>query len=311
MFFTGFMFLSLATQNVFLYAIIYTKPIYQLLAGVGVTSGTITSALDALLFILIFLLYFRYLFGFFMRNFERQADAYAYTQSVSAGPLISTFRKIGFASGQPMDKPNWHHFSLGERIRFLEKCESDPSYISRHDRKIKTGIAAYVAGLVLIGIFGYQLQYSESGKTFYRETLIHYIEGELREDPGNQAVLKVLGLLYTEKGDQAQAKNEPEQAVTAYEQALRYDTNNPYALNNLAWLYATSETEQYFKPQRALSLSLAAVQLERSAQILDTLAECYYINGNNEAAINAATEALEIATGNKKYFQDQLARFKR
>lgn len=309
MFFTGFMLLSLATQNVFLYAIIYTKPIYRLLAGFGVTAATITSAMDALLFILIFLVYFRYIFGFFMRNFERQADAYVYTQFTSAWPLISTLRKIGFASGQPMDKPNWHHFSLGERIRFLEKCETDRSQIRRHDRKIKTGIAVYIAGLILIGIFGYQLQYSEGGRTFYRETLIRYIEGDLKDNPDNPAVLKVLGLLYTEKGDQAQAKKDVEAAAAAYEQSLRYDIQNPYALNNLAWLYAKSETEKFRNPQRALSLALAAVRLERSAQILDTLAECYYINGQHEAALSAATEALTLATENRKYFQDQLARF--
>ncbi|MDX9787580.1 MAG: M48 family metalloprotease [Desulfobacterales bacterium] len=311
MFFTGFMFLSLATQNVFLYAILYTQPIYRLLTGFGVSAATITSALDALLFILIFIVYFRYLFGFFMRNFERQADAYVYTQLDSAGPLVSTLKKIGLASGQPMDKPNWHHFSIGERIRFLETCETDRSRISRHDRKIKTGIAAYILGFFLIGSFGYQLQYSEGGKTFYRETLIRYIESQLKEDPSNPAVLKVLGLLYTEKGDQAQAKKEFDQAVTAYEQSLRYDMHNPYALNNLAWLYATSEAEKFRNPQRALSLALAAARLERSAQILDTLAECYYINGDKEAAISAATEALRSATENRNYFQDQLERFKR
>lgn len=302
MFFTGFMLLSFAFQNVFVYSLLYTKPIYRFLAGYGILPGTIKSAMDAVIFILIFLVYFRFIFGFFMRNFERQADTYVYTLFPSAAPLISTLKKIAFASGQPADKPNWHHFSIGERVRFLEKCEADRGWIATHNRKLKISIAVYLAGLLFISAAGYQFNYGKDGQAFFRHQLVRYIQNELSTAPDNPLLLSVLGDLFYE------AKNFKE-TVSAYERSLSHGPENPHVLNNLAWLYATCEDEGIRNPQRALQLSLQAVELERSAQVLDTLAESHFANGEIEAAIATERIALEVAKENREYYLKQLERF--
>jgi Zn-dependent protease with chaperone function len=302
MFFTGFMLLSFAFQNVFVYSLLYTKPIFRFLAGYGLPPGTIKSAMDAVIFILIFLIYFRYIFGFFMRNFERQADTYVYTLFQSAAPLISTLKKIAFASGQPADKPNWHHFSIRERVRFLEKCETDRGWIATHDRKLKIGIAVYLTSLLFIITAGYQVNYGKDGQAFFRHQLIQYIQNELSATPDNPLLLSVLGDLFYE------AKNFKE-TVSAYEKSLSHAPENPHVLNNLAWLYATCEDESIRNPKRALQLSLQAVERERSAQVLDTLAESHFANGEIEAAIAAERTALELAKENREYYLKQLERF--
>ena len=71
-----------------------------------------------------------------MRNFERQADTHVYALFDSSKPLIATLKKIAVASGQPPDKPDWHHFSIKERIDFLQRCETDKTWITRQNRKI-------------------------------------------------------------------------------------------------------------------------------------------------------------------------------
>ncbi|MFH0725270.1 MAG: M48 family metalloprotease [Pseudomonadota bacterium] len=302
MFFSGFMLLSLAFQNVFVYSLLYTKPIYRFLGEYGILPGTVKSAMDAVVFILVFLLYFRFVFGFFMRHFERQADTYVYALFESAAPLISTLKKIAFASGQPADKPNWHHFSIGERVRFLEKCEADRSWIATHNRKLKICIAVYLAGLLFIFAAGYQFNYGENGQAFFRHQLVRYLKSELSTTPGNPLLLSVLGDLYYE------AKNFQE-TVAAYEKSLSHAPENPHVLNNLAWLYATCEDEGIRNPKRALQLSLLAVERERSAQVLDTLAESHFANGEIEAAIVTERMALELAKENREYFRKQLERF--
>ena len=81
-----------------------------------------------------------------MRNFERQADIYAFSTIGTPQPLISTFEKISLSSGQSPEKPNWHHFSIQERISYLIKCAADKTWIDRHNAKIKKSILIYFSG---------------------------------------------------------------------------------------------------------------------------------------------------------------------
>ncbi len=76
-------------------------------------------------FLILLLLYFRFIFGYFIRNFERQADLYVIKILGSGRALISAFDRIAGTSGESKKKPNWHHFGIGERIDTLERCEGE------------------------------------------------------------------------------------------------------------------------------------------------------------------------------------------
>jgi Zn-dependent protease with chaperone function len=151
-FFIGYMVIAYATFDLIVYLIIFSEPIYRFVFTTGISRTTVTTGLLSLAIIFNFLVYFRFIFGYFMRNFERQADASVYGLFTSAGPLISTFEKIVAVSGHSPDKPNWHHFSIGQRVDFLKRCEADRSWIRRHDRRIKTSIAIYVATMLVVGV---------------------------------------------------------------------------------------------------------------------------------------------------------------
>lgn len=304
LFFTGYLLLSLATFDLIVYTILYSRPLYSLTGRLGLNQATVTPVIFSLVMIVLFLVYFRYIFGFFMRNFERQADCFVYSLFNSAAPLISTLQKIALTSGQPPDKPNWHHFSISQRIDYLKRCEADKSWITRQDRKIRKSIGIYLVGIVLVGTIGYHLNFGETGRRLNAHFLENIILGELAKTPDNPDLHSMLGDLYYA------AKKYPE-TIQAYTAALRLEPDNPQVLNNLAWLYATCEDTHLRDPRKALSLSRAAVRLDPTPHVLDTLAESYFINGRLEEAVAAASRALSLARSNRSYYEDQLRKFEK
>jgi len=302
-FFIGYIFLSYTIFDLLIYFIIYTDPVYRLISSSGINRDTIISAVFSLIIIIIFFIYFRYIFGYFMRNFERQADTYVYALFPSAKPLISTFKKIAATTGQPPDRPNWHHFSIKERIEYLNLCEEDKTCIIRQDRKIKKSIAAYLAAIVIIGGIGYNLNYGETGKKLSKHFIEKILLREINKTPDDPHLYSNLGDLYYNINDYTET-------IRAYEKSIDLKPDNPHVLNNLAWLYATCDDKNLRNPERALNFALKAAALEESPHILDTLAESYYINGQLEKAVSAELHALRIAKKERLYYENQLKKFK-
>ncbi len=302
-FFVGYMLVSFATFDMLIYFIFFAEPIYSFLNSIGLEQATVTSSIFSLIIILIFLIYFRYIFGYFMRNFERQADTYVYALFDSAQPLISTLEKIAVTSGQPRDKPNWHHFSIKKRVDYLKKCEADRTWVTRHDSKIKKSIAVYMMGILIMGGIGYNLNFGETGKKLNRHFFEKIIQRELDKNPDSPNHYTMLGDLYYSNQNYSKA-------IKAYEQSIALAPDNPQGLNNLAWLYATCEVERFRDPKKALKLAQKAAEIEKSPHILDTLAESFYVNSQFEKAVAAEMGALDLATKNRTHYENQLAKFK-
>jgi Zn-dependent protease with chaperone function len=303
MFFVGYMLLSYVAFDMILFGILYAEPVYWFIQKTGFNQNTVFSAIFSLVIIIVFLVYFRFIFGFFMRNFERQADAYVFSLFDSAQPLISTLQKIVTTSGQSADRPNWHHFSIKERIDYLRKCEIDRQWISKHHRKVKKGIGIFLAGMLLIGVIGYQLNLGVVGEKLNQNFLEKVITRELEKSPDNPNLYRLLGDLFYNRRDYEGVK-------FAYEKAIELRLNDPHVLNNLAWLYATCEIESLRNPERALNLAKLAAKIEPSSYVFDTLAESYFVNGMYPEAIEAAGRALKLAKSNHAYYRGQLEKFR-
>ena len=302
-FFIGYMVIAYATFDLIVYLIVFSEPIYRFVFLTGISRTAVTTGLLSLAIIFNFLIYFRFIFGYFMRNFERQADAFVYTLFENAAPLISTFNKIVTASGQSADKPNWHHFSIRQRVDFLMRCETDRAQIRSHDRKVRNSIAVYAVAMILVGIAGYQLNYGQTGKRLNEKFFETIILKEISRGGDNDAGL--YGML----GDLYFGRDNFEQAASAYRRALELGPDNALVLNNYAWLLATCEVPSYRNPQMALAMARRAATLERSPHVMDTLAESLYINGFIEEAIAAAAAARSLAKTNISYYNGQLERF--
>ena len=304
LFFVGYMIISFSFMDLIVYAMIYLDPLIKAFNRMGFNPVTVTSILFTLVIITTFLIYFRFIFGFFMRNFERQADAYVYTIFGTGMSLVSTLRKISITGRQSPDKPNWHHFSITERINYLKDCEQDRTHIHRQNKKIRKSIGIYLAGLILIGSVGYQLNYGEAGTVLNTHYFEKVIIKELEKRPDNAD-------LYTMMGDLYFSRNNYGDAALQYEKAIELARRHSRAMNNLAWLYATCEDVSFRNPERALALAKRAVAVDRQAHILDTLAESLFINGEIAAALATEKEALSMAKKDKSYYQQQIEKFEK
>jgi len=301
-FLAGYMVVTFAVFDLVLYAGIYTVTFQQIPALTGISETTVFSVMLGVVLIALFVFYFRFVFGFFMRNFERQADAHVFAFFGSAADLIRTFHKISLFSGQAADKPNWHHFSISQRIGFLQRCEADRRWIGLQDRKIRRALAIFAAGLALVAGLGYQLKFGEAGRRINRHFSETILLRMIDRRPHDPFLLGALGDLHYSRNDLAVARQ-------SYEQALALDPANTNVLNNLAWLYATSTDARLRNPARALDLAMAAARLRPESHVLDTLAESYFANGRYEEALAAARRALGAGGGDRAYLEGQITRF--
>lgn len=302
-FFVGYLVIAFSALDLIIYAVLYSSAAFGWFGSEAPGQSTSLSVMFSMATITIFFIYFRFIFGYFMRNFERQADIYVYSLLSSAQPLISTLNKIAASSGQSPDKPNWHHFSISERVDYLDRCENDRSWIARHHRKIRFSMFAFLAAMILIGWGGYKLHYGSAGRALSSGIFAKFIDNRIQENPDNPD-------LYLMRGDLDQSSGNLDGAVSAYKTALSLDPEDPRALNNLAWLYATAEKPRYYNPEKALELARLAASISRAPHILDTLAESYFANGMYRKAVELAEEALAGARENQSYYRKQLKKFK-
>ncbi|MGD8371603.1 MAG: M48 family metalloprotease [Syntrophobacterales bacterium] len=264
---------------------------------------TFISVLSTLPLLLLLVFYFRFLFGFFIRNFERQADLYVFGVMGRPFPLISALEKVALYSGNIRDVPSWHHFSIKQRVDFLAAAESNRSLLRRHRLKLRRALVGYLAGVAAVGAIGYLFHIGALGTNLNEQLNIKVLTSLVQLEPKNPQVRLRLGTLYY-------SRNNLTDAVFHLERGLELDPDNLEIINNLAWILATSKERAFFQPQRALALAQKAAAGSQEAYILDTLAEAYHVNGQTEEALAAAEQALAVASENRSYYMKQVERFR-
>jgi hypothetical protein len=110
-----------------------------------------------------------------------------------------------------------------------------------------------------------------------------------------------------EQAKQSVTAGNLEEAIRRYRQALNADPKAPEALDQLAWLLATSPRPELRQGAEAVTLATRAVQLTdwRSAALIATLAAAYAETGRFDQAVETSRNAYSLAhvTG-----QDEAAR---
>ena len=300
--FLGFGLLTQVSGAPLLLLLLSSDLFYRLITLTGASPDTILALASACIIFALMLGYFRFVFGFFMRNFERQADLYALAAMGHASPLIRVFEKIALLSGNIRDLPSWHHFGLGQRIDYLRRCEENPAWIPRHHRRVYLALGLY-ALIMLAGIAAaWQMPQDLLGdapKARFAEAII---QQKIREQPNN-------GLWFQLLGDLQYSRSQEEAAMDAYEHALRLAPANTEALNNLAWLLLTAQEPALRNPERALLLAQKAADETRIPHVLDTLATAYWANDNPTEALAIEAEALARAGTHKEFYRSQMEKF--
>lgn len=94
-------------------------------------------------YLVIFGLYFRFVFGFYSRLFERQADLHAAVVGIPLKNMIHALDHIAIVTGNTHNHPSWHHYSVKERIEYLESVIENPSKANTHHQRVRLWVCAY------------------------------------------------------------------------------------------------------------------------------------------------------------------------
>ncbi len=300
LFILGYMVVSFGLFDIFVYFFAAQPFILELAERAEGNSGSLFQLLVSLPILLSIFLYFRYVIGFFMRNFERQADLHSALTMETPRPVISSLEKIALLSGKSRELPSWHHFSIKERVDYLWRFFSEPGLARRHNRFLRINFVLYLICIIGLGylvnskVMRQNINYALIGKT---------LEQQLAKEPDNIVLYENVAMIYHEMG-------RLKEAIETYKKVIRLDPSRAAALNNLAWIMVTAPDKDLRDRRHALALAKEAVELERSPVFLDTLAEAYYENDMIPEAIDTIKEAISAATENKKYYEEQLAKFK-
>jgi len=275
---------------------------YRIMLFLNVSPGKFMALFSAVPLLILMLLYFRFFFGFFMRNFERQADLYSCRTMRDISPMVRVLEKIAWLSGHSRDLPSWHHFSIGQRIDFLRKCRYRPWVGRRHDLKVYISLVLYGLLLGAGGLLLWRLPDELLQGAPREKFAMAILEEKVRAEPQNYLWRQLLGDLH------AQGKREAE-AVGRYEQALALAPENSAVLNNFAWLLVTSKDQAVRNPPRGLALARQAVASQEQGYVLDTLATALWVNGLTEQAVAAEMRAMALDPAGRDYYRRQMARF--
>ncbi len=267
------------------------------------THDTTVLSLSGLVFpAVVIILYFRLFFGALSRNFERQADLFVFEVVGHPFALISSLEKISRVGGHVKDQPNWHHFSISQRINFLVDCVKDQRCRDFHDKKVRrikgTLIAFVCVSLLLLGA----INLPPIKNTVELKFLEKQVQRIMAKNPHQvELPLALADILF--------AKKNYRRAEHLYQLIIQNNPDNATALNNLAWLYATADDSSLRDNKKALALAQKAASLTREPHILDTLAEAYFINGNTEEALKAIEEAIVLKPADLAYYYKQKQKF--
>jgi len=92
-------------------------------------------------------------------------------------------------------------------------------------------------------------------------------------------------------------------ALKDYSTAVSMNPKDANVHNNLAWLYATAKDEKVKDNLKALEHAVKASSLsdEKNAEILDTLAMVYFVNGKIKDAVETEHKALKLEPENERF----------
>lgn len=297
----GYMVLALALAGLLWKLMISWTAAADWVAGLNLDGFSLDTVVIMLPMLVWLVVYFRFVFGFFMRNFERQADLFA-AALVGAEPLIRAFNRIAAVSGMNPKTPSWHHFSIYRRVRTLTRFSVDPELIKRHAVMLKRSMIAYAGLIALVIIIGWPSGLFSNLGAVSLEKALTELDEFIQTHPGDPApfLYKAQILLRLDR---------QKEALAAYNQAIHRDPNNAAALNDSAWIMVAGPKELHDYPT-ALRRAQKAAAITPDAAILDTLAEACFKNGLIDQAVAVAEAALRADRENRDYYREQLDKFR-
>ena len=304
LFFLSIFLLNYAFFELLISWLLTTSLIQHLLLSSPHQQANIISLASTIPLLLIYLLYFRFVFGYFLRNFEREADLYVFSALRTAEPLIGAFRKLAQLIGDYGQRANWHHYNIPQRIDYLQKCIGNPALISRHRHKVKVALLLFIICVSSLVALGSRLNTINLQQSLNNRFLIKVMEHYCQEHPDDVNAYISLGSLYSEERQLKPARD-------CFESALALDRKRPELLNNYAWLLLTAADPKIRNIERGFRLAGEAAAIKPEPHILDTLAEGYWRRGFPCIALNLEQKVLAAKPKQLEIYQRQAEKFTR
>ena len=130
---------------VMFWSVVLAGPLVNMLAG---PTGDIAT-INTLVTLGLAAFFLRVVFGFVSRTCERQADLAGVDQCGSPHTMARALYAVAVLSGQPLNAPSWRHYSIAERIDFLEKVDRNPAVATLHHRRARKQLLVILLALVL------------------------------------------------------------------------------------------------------------------------------------------------------------------
>lgn len=89
------------------------------------------------LFLLGLILYLRFGLGYISRQFERQADLYGAFETSTPEKMSGSLAHIADITGMGRNSNGWLHYTINQRIEFLEKAVDNPKLVKFHNIKAR------------------------------------------------------------------------------------------------------------------------------------------------------------------------------
>src|SRR4030042_2704016 len=196
-----------------------------------------------------------------------------------------------------------HPFEVHGENTFVEKYQAYQNAVnagkaSLNKKDYQTAIEHYTKAIEMSPFV--MSHYYDRGIAFYRKgeekKAIEDFDKVTILEPRSSSAYIYRGLCKLKGGDYQGALND-------YKRALEMNSKDPSIHNNLAWLYATAKDEKFQDKLKALEHAAKAAELsnEKNAEILDTLARVYFINGKINEAIETAKKAMKLEPNNERF----------
>ncbi len=281
-----------------------TQSLFFLLEWLGLWSGLVLPEWFNLLgFVAVLLLFMRYGFGLVSRVFERQADGNA-LRRLGADAFAQAITKVALYNRIPMEKDNWHHYGIAQRIEHARRSGQAGHRLERHDRRVRR-LKWLLLGLLAIGLAG-EVAFSQGN-------VLAYLDGKLLE--GRQEVTMAHLPPLLRLAERAVRNDRHADAERFFRLILKLVPDDRGIRNNLAWVLVTQPGAEPETLREGLALARQAAVGSEAAYIWDTLAESHFRLGQWDAARAAAERALHLARAGKgrgnaalRYYEEQLAR---
>ena len=256
-FLVGYMVVSFGLSDFFVY-LFYLYPGFSgLLTGGNSSSASLLYLILSLPMLITMVVYFRYVIGFFMRNFERQADLYSAEIMGGASSIISSLEKIALFSGKSRTLPSWHHFSIKQRVDCLWRTVKEKDLLKRHSRFVLVSFTLYLLSMCALG---YMLNFGPVKERMNYSILKKVLLERIEKEPDNLTIHYNLAMVCQQIGDNREA-------IRYYDRIVEKDHRQVGAINNLAWLLATGVNADPDELRRALNLARRAVETQTGPRV--------------------------------------------